>query len=213
VPLYIQAQNAGIIIRKSEDDLVIVEEFELAPLNSAVNGTKGRLVRIFPALALSFKANVFNQPEFLQIIAQTLFTLSYQAAPGMQPQSYKAGKTQDETRDTTQPGMISEFFMNLIKPAGDAVDIRAISKNTRDEVLWLNTKLPWRRSPLWMLIRITLQLCFSRSSSPNLYKLFMVFYMSKILGALKSPTLSSDILFAMNAKVARRLLKLRSSKR
>lgn len=147
------------------------------------------------------------------MIAQTLFTLSYQAAPGMQPQSYKVGKTQDETRDTAHPGMISEFFMNLIKPAGDVVNICAISKNTRDEVLWLNTKLPWRRSPLWMLIRVTLQLYFSRTSSPNLYNLFMVFYMSKILGAHKSPTLSSDMLLAMNAKIARRLLKLRDYER
>lgn len=209
LPLLINAQNAGLLINKATDGTVILEEFELAPTNTAVNDTKGRLVRTFPALALSIQEDVFTSTDFLRMVSQTLFTLSYQAAPGMQPQSSKAGREQDETRDTTHPGMISEFFMNLLKPAGAATDVHAISKNTREEVLWSNAKYPWRRSPLWLLIRVMLQLSFTRVSSPNLYKQFMVFLMASLLTSEHATRLPSDILFAMNAKIARRLLKLR----
>lgn len=86
-----------------------------------------------------------------------------------------------------------------------------IQKNTREEVMWLDCRSPWRRSALWLLVRVILQLTFHRSSIEanvgNLYKQFMVFFMATIVDKA-STEVSSESLFLMNAKIARRLLKL-----
>ena len=66
---------------------------------------------------------------------------------------------------------------------------------------------------MWLLVRVAMQLIISRSSgssepSRDLYKTFMVFLMGHILELSRHRSLPSDLLYAMNAKLARRLLKL-----
>jgi len=61
-----------------------------------------------------------------------------------------------------------------------------------------------------------MQLVFSRSTvlsklSGDLYKTFMVFLMSHVLELSYKHSFLSDLMYAMNAKLARRLLKLDSS--
>ncbi|KAK0886669.1 hypothetical protein LTR57_025689, partial [Friedmanniomyces endolithicus] len=132
--------------------------------------------------------------------------MSHQAAPGMQPQARKAGTSMDEDRDTTHPGMISEFFMGFLSAAGHPAQVNTISKNTREEVLWRDARSPWRRSPVWMLLRVALQLNLPR----DLYKEFIVFMMSMVIDDSRNQHLSSDLRYAMMAKVARRVFKLPS---
>lgn len=74
-----------------------------------------------------------------------------------------------------------------------------------------------RRSPLWLLVRVSLQLQFDRcanNSDPTkaLYKPFMVYLLGHILdlaGGHHNPA-SSDLLFATSAKLTRRIRKLES---
>jgi len=208
--LHVKKQNAGLIITKIGSKTNF-EQFELSPQNASVFASAGRLVRTFPASAISI-SNDDLSPEAVAMIAQTLSTLSTQAAPGMQPQSSKSGQTHDEFRDTTHPGMISEYFMSLLLPLGAFVSVSAVTKRTREEVHWSNAKLPFRRSPLWLLIRVTLQLIFSRVTlSTDMYKLFVTFLMSHILKlSLEGSAMSvqSETIYFMEATIARRLLKL-----
>lgn len=142
------------------------------------------------------------------MLANTLSTMCCQQVPGMQPKSYKGGDEQDEFRDTTSPAMVSELFMGTLAGTGQYTTVSAITKNTRDEVLWRDVKLPWRRSPMWLLIRVALQLVISRSPGGcrQLYKEVMVFIMGHILN--KCGTLPMDMLYAMKSKVQRRMQKL-----
>ena len=120
----------------------------------------------------------------------------------------------DEDRDTLHPNVVTELFMGFLRSVGEPVDVSPLWKNTREEVMWSNTKLPWRRSAIWLLVRVAMQLVFSRPSGPSqlpegdLYKIFMVFLMSHILKLSHQHHLPSDLMYAMNAKLARRLLKL-----
>ncbi|KAK3612988.1 hypothetical protein LTR22_028358, partial [Elasticomyces elasticus] len=132
--------------------------------------------------------------------------MSHQAAPGMQPQARKAGTNMDEDRDTTHPGMISDLVMGFLSATGRPAQVNTISKNTREEVLWHNARSPWRRSPVWMLLRVGLQLKFPH----DLYKEFIVFMMSRVINDSRNQRLSSDLRYAMMAKVARRVVKLPS---
>ena len=178
--------------------------------------TKGRLRRLFPAQAVKISMKAFREPDFQASVAETLAKMSHQSVAGTKPKARKADHMHDEERDTRHPGVVTKLFMGFLGPVGDVVDVTALTKHTREEVLWQDALAPWRRSAMWLLIRVGLQITFSRPGgrsrgSDKLYKEFMVFLMSGVLKEAQQFSLSSDILFAMNAKLARRLRKLDSA--
>ncbi|KAJ0123975.1 hypothetical protein J7T55_012448 [Diaporthe amygdali] len=205
----VSSQNAAVLITRRPEELVF-EEFELSPLDADVVKTEGRLIRTFPGLAVAVPANILSETDFPTMIASTLSTMCHQPAPGMQPQSLKNGVLHDELRDTTNPTMVSELFMGVLTGIGSPVSASSISKNTRDEVLWKQAAAPWRRSPMWLLIRVSIQLVVCRSSdgSHALYKEIMVFIMGRILNSAKAHHLPPDVVYTMMAKIDRRLRKI-----
>jgi hypothetical protein len=149
-------------------------------------------------------------------MAHTLAKMSHQHAVETKPKARKAGRMHDEDRDTIHPHIVTELFMGFLRSVGEPASVSRLWKNTREEVLWRDSRLPWRRSPLWLLVRVAMQLAISRSTvlsktSGDLYKTFMVFLMSHVLELSHRHSLSSDLMYTMNAKLARRLLKLDSS--
>ncbi|KAL4884182.1 hypothetical protein BJY04DRAFT_225986 [Aspergillus karnatakaensis] len=193
LPIHIREQNAAVLLAK-EGEGISIEAFELSPLNEAVNTTMGRLQRQFPGPTFLLDQATFSDNELRGVIAQTLAKMSHQSAPGTKTKVKKKGTWHDEDRDTANPKMVTEFF------------------NTREEVLYINCQFPWRRSPLWLLIRSTLQLVFRRLSaqegvSDDLYKQFMVYLLSVILNSC-SRQISDKDRYIMSAKIGRRLCKL-----
>ncbi|KAF2217449.1 hypothetical protein CERZMDRAFT_92099 [Cercospora zeae-maydis SCOH1-5] len=207
--LKISAQNAGVLISR-EADILLFEAFELSAANESVLGTKGRLKRTFPGSAVSLSAETFAQQDCASTISTTLSTMSHEKAPGMQPTSRKAGDLHEEERDTTSPAAITELLFGFLKglEPPNTGTISQITKSTRDEVLWNDAEIPWRRSSMWLLIRVALHLVVCRSSggSRDLYKEVMAYMMSYILRT--TPCLSSELMFTMSAKISRRLKKL-----
>ncbi|TVY56340.1 hypothetical protein LCER1_G002622 [Lachnellula cervina] len=212
IPLYIRAQNAGVLISRV-DDSIHFEAFELSPRNEAVITTKGRLRRSFPGPAHSISVKILENRSFQAAVAQTLAKMSHQAAMETLPQARKAGKMHDEDRDTTHPKMVTELFAAFLGSVGEPVDVPRVSKNTREDVTYHDSQRPWRRSPTWLLVRVAMQLLFSRPIvrqrlPGDLYKPFMVFLKSRVLEIAHKHRLHCDFWYAMNAKLARRLLKL-----
>ncbi|EAT85618.2 hypothetical protein SNOG_06967 [Parastagonospora nodorum SN15] len=214
VPLEIKAQNAGLLISR-RGELVVFESFELSPTNNAAMSTVGRLVRTFPGSASRVQVSIMQDKDFRESLAYTIAKMTTQTAPGMQPQVRKMGQNIDEDRDTTDPAMVSDWLMNYIAALGGFTDTVSITKNTRDEVLWRNCRHPWRRSPLWLLIRVTLQLLFTRASSNTrplhgLYKVFMAQLLLRILKSAKAKwtVIGSETLYVVYAKLERRIRKL-----
>ncbi|KAK0247652.1 hypothetical protein LTS09_017198 [Friedmanniomyces endolithicus] len=203
VVLHISAQNAGIIVSNTMS-AIRFEVFELSPLNEHVYKTTGRLRRSFPGSAVDVDFAVSKESGFAAATAHTLAKMSHQTAPGMQPQIKKAGELVDEDRDTADPAMVSEVFMGFLRSVGQSVQVTAISKNTREEVMWNDARSPWRRSAVWLMLRVSLHLKLPH----GLYKEFVAFMMSQLLKAPASQGLSIDLRYAMMAKIARRLLKL-----
>lgn len=205
----VTAQNAAVVITRKQADLVF-EQFELSPQNKDIMGTKGRLVREFPALAVTIDVSRLQDADFAATIANTLSTMSYQTAPGMQPVTRKAGKEHFEGRDSTRPDVVSELLFGFLRAIGSTRSTSTVRKNTREEVMWQNTERPWRRSPMWLLIRVALQLTTSRSTegSSLLYKQMMAFIMSYILEAAQRFSLPAELFYVMNAKIDRRCQKL-----
>ncbi|KAI0122018.1 hypothetical protein F4814DRAFT_445966 [Daldinia grandis] len=209
VACHIQAQNCGVMFSRLNTS-VNVEVFELSPPNGAVISTEGRLHRIFPGAAVSIPLPVFQTCELQDTIAYTLTKMTHQSAPDTQVR--KSNKMHDEDQDTTHPKVVTELFFAFLLSMGSKVEVTKIRKNTREEVLWRDAKLPWHRSALWLLIRVVLQLLFTRSaSSPkcpeHVYKAFMIYFMAQIL-AQGRESLPSDLLASMSAKISRRYQKV-----
>ncbi|KAF7555952.1 hypothetical protein G7Z17_g1782 [Cylindrodendrum hubeiense] len=207
---HITAQNAGVLVCKTIDSARF-ETFELSPTNVSVMATSGRLVRKFPATAIEISDDDFKDNKFLTAIAKTLTKMSHQPVQEMKGKAWKADQEHDEDRDTTDPRIVTELFTSILQGAGKQARVRGIRKNTREEVMLNKSQLPWRRSPLWLLIRVALQLVMVRSTgtSETLYKPFMVFLMAQVLDSANQQLTSSDALHIMMTKIARRLCKLK----
>jgi hypothetical protein len=192
VPLEIKAQNACIFISRQKAYLNF-EFFELAPTNEAALSAT-RLTRTFPAYASRIAVNKIMNKSLQKSIAGTIAKMATQSAPGFQPQARKNGQNEDEYRDTTAPGLVTDFLMTVITVLGETTDVKRITKATREDVLWTRCKQPWRRSPLWLLVRVALQLWFTRNStnpqSPDdLYKTFMICMLSRLLDVVRVSTI------------------------
>jgi hypothetical protein len=184
VPLEMKAQNAGILISRQTGYLVF-EFFKLAPTNEAALRAT-RLTREFPSYASRIAVERIMDPSLRKSIASTIAKMATQSAPGFQPQARKNGKDEDKYRDTTAPGLVTDFLMTVITVLGETTDVKRITKATREDMLWNRCRQPWRRSPLWLLVRVVLQLYFTRNaanlqSPDSLYKAFMICMLLRLL--------------------------------
>ncbi|KAI0818346.1 hypothetical protein GGR55DRAFT_694556 [Xylaria sp. FL0064] len=214
IPLFVKEQNAGVLISKSNVG-VLFEVFELSPQNQATMATTGRLRRSFPGTSVLINESEFKQLEFQEAITQTLSNMSKHPVKAMQPEVKKAGNRVYEDRDTNHPGMVSEVFNGFLRSMGEPVKCPTILKNTRDEVLWHDTRSPWRRSPLWLFVRVSLQLGFQRKTTSAeadfVYKEAMIFILRHVLKLAMEQSFSSEAISSINAKLNRRLLKIGSA--
>lgn len=186
------------------------ETFELSPCNKAVVETRGRLVRRFPANATEISRRDLEDEGFQDAIARTLAKMSHQTVEETKCKVKKAKQKHVEDRETVHPRIVVDLLPGILRGFGQQVSVSGISKKTHEEVMWSNSKLPWRRSPLWLLIRVGLQLTMARFSyrGRDLYKDFMVFLMAEVLNLSTKHGAGSEELHTMSTKICRRLCKL-----
>ena len=200
-----------LILRKSEES-VVFECFEAAPRTDAVLAAKGALTRQFPAHAVSIPHSVFHDHRFQQELADKLSKLDTEELQEMMPESHKAGKRVSEIRDTTHPGLVTEMLMAILASLSKPVVCHQIQKRTRDEVLWNDCLLPWRRSALWLTVRVALQStlihALGSEQGTSEYKNFMIFLMTEIASLASAANFSNELCHVIVAKVARRTSKL-----
>ncbi|RFN48648.1 hypothetical protein FIE12Z_7114 [Fusarium flagelliforme] len=207
---HVVAQNAGLLIRRMEDS-VYFETFELSPTNAAAMATKGRLVRQFPDTATKISVKDFDNEEFRQVLANTVVKMSCQKVAEAQPTARKARSDHHEERETTDPMIVNELLTSFLRGIGKQARVDGIRKHTREETSYNSSKLPWRRSPTWLLIRVGLQLTMTRLSggSDDIYKRFMVFLLAHALLKANQASAPSEVLHIMMTKISHRLCKLK----
>ncbi|KAH7400360.1 hypothetical protein BKA64DRAFT_574675 [Cadophora sp. MPI-SDFR-AT-0126] len=206
---HIGAQNAALIIRKMDEQFSF-EAFELSPTNKAVMSTKGRLGRFFPGPVIAISQERMADPSFPAALVQMIATLDVQTPPEAFTASSKKQPDEIVVQDTIHPKFVTEMLFGVLRGLGKPLDVHRIEKRTRDDVLFDGTRKPWRRSPFWLLLRVALQTTLAKSGDQDhtLYKSFMIFFMGHVLKRSLEADLSSELLFAMSAKISRRLLKL-----
>ena len=206
----IRAQNAAVVFRKQRN-VTIFESFELSPKAEDVMTTKGKLICSYPGPAIEVPNVTFNDGDFLSELANFLVRMDKDTLQDAVPTTQKADSTVVETRDTTHPRYITELLTGILRSVGRPADLIRVSKRVGDDVVWNNSKLPWRRSPLWLLIRVVLQTTLDRTSLGRVaYKEFMLFFMCHLGNERLCADLSNDLLQFIATKISRRLKKLGS---
>ncbi|KAM0246004.1 hypothetical protein ACHAP5_004975 [Fusarium lateritium] len=206
---HIAAQNAGLLIRKVENSFYF-ETLELSPTNAAAMAIKGRLIRQFPDTATKLSGKDFHSEAFQKVLANTLVKMSHQRVSEAQPKARKAREEHHEDRETIDPQIVTHLLTGFLRGVGELVEVEGICKNTREEINYSSSKLPWRRSPVWLLIRVGLHLTMSRLSggSDGIYKRFMIYLMAQVLLKANELPVPSELLHIVMTKISRRLCKL-----
>ncbi|KAF2009127.1 hypothetical protein BU24DRAFT_91134 [Aaosphaeria arxii CBS 175.79] len=226
--VHIRCQNAGLLITSDGPELRF-ESFELlAPDQDVVNAI-GRIKRQFPGTATSIDRSLADDSRFRQVLAKTIMQLDQTADVEMDSiveadNSFAIPPGPCVGPDTPSPRLVSGMLMAVLRGLGRGKnDVPGISKRSREEVLLQKGTSPWRRSPLWLMIRVSLQLILepvrldphrradTTRNLKSLYKDFMVYLMSYVLYESLPVGLSHDVLFVMTTKISRRLLKLGST--
>ncbi|KAG1750378.1 uncharacterized protein EDB91DRAFT_1303342 [Suillus paluster] len=206
----IRAQNAAVVMRKFESE-TIFESFEISPNPTAVMGAKGKLICSYPGPAITVPDTNIDNATFPAELANFLVRMDRDVLDAA-AMTKKAGSTVAKERDTTHPRYITELLTGILRGLGSIADVPRIRKRIGDDVLWDSVELPWRCSPLWLVIRVALQTTLECCAlGKTTYKSFMLFSMARLTTLALDHDLPNDTLHFMSAKIARRLFKLGSS--
>ncbi|KAG0619346.1 hypothetical protein M758_4G132600 [Ceratodon purpureus] len=215
--LYLRAQNAGITISLKDEPVsklpsATLAVFRVAASASKVMQAKGDLSDVFPSWAVTTDAERVRNEVFAKQVAD----LANTGFVEMLPKSKKAGKGVPETRDVVDPSYVTRWL--LLAVAGESIitgetGVARVRNKIRDDVLWNDTELPWRRSGEYMTVKIVLQstLVGKLGEQHGLisYKYILIQVMTRILRQ-NYKNLETDVVLQMLSKFARRLSKLRN---
>ncbi|KAH9010562.1 hypothetical protein EDB84DRAFT_1653355 [Lactarius hengduanensis] len=200
--MHIRAQNAAIIVRVLIDH-VRFEIFEVSPLTSDILSTNGKLLCSYPGPAIQISSDIFSKKCFLRELASFLIQMDVDILDSAAT-AVKAGSTVREVRESAHPRYISELLVGILRGFGQPASVNRITKRIGDEVLLKDAYKPWRRSPLWLVIRVALQ----TSLDYDMYKTLLLFFHARLLQICVQRGFPSETLHLMRVKMARRLSKL-----
>src|SRR6266702_392350 len=200
--MHVRAQNAAVVVRKLIDH-VRFEIFEVSPPTSDVMSTNGKLLCSYPGPAVQISSDIFSKECFLYEVASFLIQMDVDMLDSAAT-VVKGGSTVREVRESPHPRYISELLVGILRGFGQPASVDRITKRIGDEVLWKSAYKPWRRSPLWLVIRVALQTSLDR----DMYKTFNLFFHAHLLQICIQRRFPSETLHFMRVKMARRLSKL-----
>ena len=203
--MHIRAQNAALIVRRlTLSDSIQFEVFEVSPQNTNVMTAEGKLLCSYPGPAIQVSAATFMDECFLRELSSFLIQMDVDILDST-PTTVKAGSVVRDIRETVDPRYISGLLVGILRGYGQPAVVDRITKRIGDEVLWHDACQPWRRCPLWLVLRVTLQTSLRVT---NLYKLFMLFFHAHLLRKCVLRDFPSELLHVMRVKLTRRLSKL-----
>ena len=187
-------QNAAVILTKQEDS-TLCESFKVSPSSDAVKRTVGSLICSYPWSAVETPNEVFDDGDFHFNLANFL--------------TRPTGINSDLPRPlSTGSQYIVALLTGILRDIVRTADVPRITKRIRDHT----GEDVWRRSSLWLLIRVAIQM--SLDFSPlgyDSYKRFILFFICALARDANDADLPSDLLHLMSCKILRRLKKLGSS--
>jgi hypothetical protein len=157
----------------------------------------------------------FNKNSFQESLAVFLEQASMESLGQFRAHVFKARASVIESRDTTDPALITQMLLTLLEAVGSPVDVPRLRKRIRDDVNICDAELPWRRLPFWLVLRVSIQrqlcLALGNESGRVHYKFFMCTILAELLEDCAGQ-LPPELTMTLKAKLCRRLAKLELDK-
>jgi hypothetical protein len=172
---------------------------------------QGKLVCSFPGPAIAIALDTFQNKCFQRELASFLMHMNSDVLDSA-PMTRKAQTNVREIRDAARPVYITQLLTGILRGAGgeDSVEnVHRFSKRIMDTVLYCKGLLPWRRSQVWLVLRVALQIVLFTDNDRE-YKSFLAFFAADVLSRALKHQYERDTLFSMKAKVVRKIIKLDS---
>ncbi|KAI0116069.1 hypothetical protein F4776DRAFT_319624 [Hypoxylon sp. NC0597] len=212
--LYVVEQNAALLIRRDichEKDGVTFEAFETSASSEQVLAADHALQWDFPGRSAHIPFASFADEAFQESLASFLEQASVESLHSLQARAQKAKVSVTETRDTTNPALITQMLMPLLEAIGGHFQAPILRKRVRDDVNFVEGDLPWRRLPFWLVLRVAAQrqLCLALGNKQGrmAYKFLMNILFSKLLEE-SAGKLHPELTTLLRVKLCRRMAKL-----
>lgn len=178
--------------------------------------SENALLQTFPGRACAISESCFQSDDFQSSLAEFLDKASNETLNRLVAHTRKAGDEIIESRDTTNPAMITQLLMALLESLGQSLQVDRFQKRIRDDVnievaSGIGSTLPFRRHPFWLVLRVAVQrqliVSMGYRNGRAMYKAIIAIafaqLMTKVVGHLKP-----QLTLLLRAKLCRRLAKL-----
>lgn len=152
--IYVAKQNAALLIYQYDSAEVIFEAYETSASSAGILASSGPLLWDFPASAVAIPAETFGDPLFQAPLAVFLEQASVESLKQFVSVASKAGADAYEIRDSVESSLLTHMLMALLEANGRQVFPTKLRKHVRDDVCWNGSGKPWKRSSLWLTIRV-----------------------------------------------------------
>ena len=192
---------------------MIFETFETSPLSADVLAAQNALQWDFPSRAASLPSATFFDPTFRDTLAIFLAQASSETIEKFATHIHKAGGNVPEIRQPADPALISQILLPMIEALGKPMQVPGLRKQIRDDVNLDASEgaLPWRRSPFWLTLRVTIQhhlgLALGDEAGRAYYKFLICIVLAQLMADCAEGLTPEKTVWA-RSKLCRRLAKL-----
>ncbi|CAI6342575.1 unnamed protein product [Periconia digitata] len=209
--LYVTEQNAALLLYKKTNSDLTVEAFEASAANESVCAAESALQWDFPGQAVCLPRGVYMDASFQDSFARFLEQSSIESVKQFSAVTFKAAAPLPEVRDTTDPSLVTGLLMTILRSVGHNHAVHTLRKRVRDTVSFREARKPWRRSPFYLVLRVTIQRhlihLLGAMTGRLYYKIIMCIFISQLMEATLDIIPHEDTHFLMQ-KLGRRLAKL-----
>lgn len=221
--LWVREQNATLLVQRLTTDKALVLAWEVQCPNSDITCNIGSPRQALPRIGTTVSWNR------LVYSTELLIDLCSNPEEAAQPKSHKAGNSFHESRDVNGPLFVLDVLpcvlggellvqenSNLVGTLPN-VKIDIFTKKMKDEVRYQSSAFPWRRAPIWTVLKGILHLVAKHETGDDVhYKIFIQFFLAFVLeGASGNKAKSSEMTVSASSlteasrKLVRRLEKLK----
>ncbi|KAK3347284.1 hypothetical protein B0T25DRAFT_614272 [Lasiosphaeria hispida] len=210
---HVVEQNAALLLYQTQGSggVVLFEAFEASAPAERILTAGNAMQRDFPGRCAQLSTADFSDASFQEHLAEFLEQASMDSLYSLRAHARKAGASVTESRDTTDPALVTHMLMPLLEAMGSPAQVPVLQKRVRDDVNLKNANVPWRRLPFWLVLRVGAlrQLCciLGYHQGRACYKFLICMVLAQLLEDCAG-RLSPDMTILLRAKLCRRMAKL-----
>ena len=211
LPLYFHTQNAAILIEIDEvpSKQPLISSWQVLLPTKDITSSLTPHFSCFPTskFRLSNRTELSKNVHCELLIEFLTNTIEYS-------KTQKSSYTFNETRDVPESHYVCQWWIQQlqgIKIENDTNKLVQFKKKHRDQIRWKHSATPFRRSGLWMTIKVILQTILTQrlGTLGNLiYKLLITLFLTYYINSMRTANIEIDNLVHGIRKIARRLNKI-----